>query len=505
MSSPEKSSGVDESYSEEINQELYKKNSELAIKNKTLSLLRKLYEIGTYNLDPDKLSHEFVESILQSIKAEMVSVFLNHDDKKLLFPLATSLSPRFSKLLGSFEVKAIQIPFTEKENICVSAIETGTSRRTDQLSGLLSPIISSADVERLSATFHNIICLAYPLLIDSRVRGVLVLVVGGEYEKMSTFEREKIDSLSNVVAVALDKAIIYQELKTANDKLQELDKAKSEFMSIASHQLRTPLAGIIGYLDMMYAGDFGELKEEQKPIVHDVLDASQRLTRLVNTFLNVTRIEAGRFTINYATIPFHDLIDSMVKQLKPTADKKKLILNYTKSELPTVEVDIDKMKDVVGNLIDNAIKYTPEGSITVTGEAKGSVVHFAVKDTGVGIPAGEDKQLFNKFVRGEGIAQINPNGSGLGLFIAKKVVEGHKGKIWAESKGTGKGTTFHVEIPIAADPEVKKKAEEFAAKGTPTNTSPDIVPAPEQTTEPEQPAKPKKSTKPRTRKPRKQK
>lgn len=382
---------------------------------------------------------------------------------------------------------------------------------------------------------------AVPIIIKNQVEAILILGAKKSGASFSNNDIQLLEVIAPQIASGIQKARLYQEakefnvklerevdiattdLRHANGKLQELDKAKSEFMSIASHQLRTPLAGIIGYLDMMYTGDFGELKDEQKPIIHDVLDASQRLTRLVNTFLNVTRIEAGRFTINYAKIPFHELVDSMVKQLKPTADKKKITLNYTKSELPTVEVDIDKMKDVVGNLIDNAIKYTPEGSVTVRAEATTTTIHFSVKDTGIGIPKGEDKQLFNKFVRGEGIAQVNPNGSGLGLFIAKKVVEGHKGKIWAESEGSEKGTTFHVEIPIVGDPEIKKKAEEFAAKGTPTTTTPDTVSpvepenAPEEATEqsteqsiqaPEatkQPTKPKKSTKPRTRKPRKQK
>lgn len=263
----------------------------------------------------------------------------------------------------------------------------------------------------------------------------------------------------------IDKAT--KELRDANEKLMELDRAKSEFMSIASHQLRTPLAGIIGYLSMIEDGDFGEVNKEQQPIIHDVSQATQRLIRMVNIFLNVTRIEAGRFVMNYSKVPFADVIEAIYKELKPTADNKGVKLIYKKKALPEAEVDVDKIKDVILNLVDNAIKYSPKGRVEITAEANTRKVHVMVKDSGVGIAPEEAKNLFNKFVRGSGIARVEPNGSGLGLFIAKKITEGHGGKIWAESEGEGKGSTFQFTIPLKADKEAKKKANEFKqrAKG----------------------------------------
>lgn len=264
----------------------------------------------------------------------------------------------------------------------------------------------------------------------------------------------------------VDKAT--KELRDANEKLMELDRAKSEFMSIASHQLRTPLAGIIGYLSMIEDGDFGEVNKEQQPIIHDVSQATQRLIRMVNIFLNVTRIEAGRFVMNYSKVPFADVIEAIYKELKPTADNKGVKLIYKKKALPEVDVDVDKIKDVILNLVDNAIKYSPKGRVEITAEANTRKVHVMVKDSGVGIAPEEAKNLFSKFVRGSGIARVEPNGSGLGLFIAKKITEGHGGKIWVESEGEGKGSTFQFTIPIKADKESKKKAEEFKqrAKGS---------------------------------------
>lgn len=288
--------------------------------------------------------------------------------------------------------------------------------------------------------------------------------------------------LTPQIASAIQKALLYQEaqefnqklareverqtkeLRSANEKLTELDQAKSEFMSIASHQLRTPLAGINGYLSMMEDGDFGRLTKQQQPIIHDVAQATQRLIRMVNVFLNVTRIEAGRFVMNYTKQPFGEVMMDIYKTLKPTADAKGVKLTIDEkgvNKLPTIDVDMDKIKDVIINLTDNAIKYSPDGHVHMSAEANSRTVHVMIKDSGVGIPKEEVDNLFDKFVRGSGIARVEPNGSGLGLFIARKIVEGHGGKIWAASEGEGKGATFQFKIPIKADKEAKKKTEEF--------------------------------------------
>ncbi|MBU2235616.1 HAMP domain-containing histidine kinase, partial [Patescibacteria group bacterium] len=225
---------------------------------------------------------------------------------------------------------------------------------------------------------------------------------------------------------------------------------KSEFMSIASHQLRTPLSGIMGYLSMLQEGDFGQMTGDQTKVIEDVLEGSRRLIRMVNLFLNVTRIEAGRFKLNKSKVDIVKVIQSEVKELRPTTSKKKLKLKFVKpkEKIPLLNVDEDKIKDVVLNLVDNAIKYTEKGGITVTVQKKESKVLIMVKDTGVGISPPEAEKLFSKFVRGSGVSRLSPDGSGLGLFIARKIVDTHGGNIWAESEGEGKGSTFNVELPI---------------------------------------------------------
>lgn len=253
-------------------------------------------------------------------------------------------------------------------------------------------------------------------------------------------------SLNNSVR----REIQYREkLEVANKKLKQLDNAKTEFLSIASHQLRTPLSGIKGYLSMMIEGDFGKFSKEQQDVLIRVYKEVERLIRLVQVFLNVSRIESGRLKIDKIQGDLRDLVDTVIKEMLPAATEKGLELEYNRPNKPLlISADFDKLKDVVVNLVDNAIKYTKLGDIQVKTYKKVNKVYIEVKDTGVGIDQAEVNNLFSKFTRAKGIAQVDASGSGLGLFIAKKIIEGHNGRIWAESQGLGKGSIFKIELPL---------------------------------------------------------
>ncbi len=258
-----------------------------------------------------------------------------------------------------------------------------------------------------------------------------------------------IRSVQNEIKQRQELEDLTQQLKVANKHLKELDKAKTEFISVASHQLRTPLSGIKGYLSMLLDGDFGKTTAKQKKIITDIFNNTERLIRLVNIFLNVSRIESGRLHITKKQFDFIELIDEAVGQLMTEIKMKRLRLDFIKPKRKIkVIADRDKLMDVLINLIDNAVKYTPQGKITIRTEIIDNNVRLSVKDTGVGIDPEEAKRLFAKFTRGKKISQVNTTGAGLGLFIAKKIVELHKGKIWVKSEGEGKGSEFVFEIPI---------------------------------------------------------
>jgi len=239
-------------------------------------------------------------------------------------------------------------------------------------------------------------------------------------------------------------------LQEANMHLRDLDKAKSEFLSIASHQLRTPISAIKGYLSMVLDGDFGKVNPKVKGVMEGLFESASRLARLVNVFLNVSRIESGRLKLEKKPLQINDLIKSVIAELINQAKQKGLVINYKKpaKALPLIFADSDKLREVILNLVDNAIKYTPKGSITISVSHDDKELTFSVKDTGIGIDQKEVKGLFRKFVRGSGVAQIHTGGSGLGLFIAQKIIKEHGGKIWAESEGKGKGSVFQFVVPL---------------------------------------------------------
>ena len=249
-------------------------------------------------------------------------------------------------------------------------------------------------------------------------------------------QRKQLEKLSN-------------ELYKANQKLKELDLLKTEFLSIASHQLRTPLSGIKGYLSMMIDGDFGKFSDEQGGILNRVKAEVDRLVRLVQDFLNVSRIESGRLEIARLEFDIAAVVNTVIKELAPAAESKSLSLSCDNTDKKIMVIgDPDKIKDVIVNLTDNAIKYTEKGKVWLELKTSGIEVTVEVHDSGVGIDHEEIKQLFNKFKRAKGIARVSASGSGLGLFIAKKIISGHGGDIWATSQGEGKGSVFAFSIPI---------------------------------------------------------
>ena len=241
--------------------------------------------------------------------------------------------------------------------------------------------------------------------------------------------------------------ILSEELLVANDKLKGLDKLKTEFLSLASHQLRSPLTAIKGYASMLSEGDFGELNPKAKDAVETIFTASKNLTVVVEDLLNVTKIESGGMKYEMVNFDLGEVAQEMTKELSITAEKKGLKMQYINDGLSpyTVFGDKEKIRQVVLNFIDNSMKYTKEGSIDVSLAKKGGKIIFSVKDTGMGMTPQIKETLFQKFARGDG-AKMNTTGSGLGLYLAKEIVKAHKGNVGVDSEGMGKGSTFYVEL-----------------------------------------------------------
>lgn len=240
------------------------------------------------------------------------------------------------------------------------------------------------------------------------------------------------------------------QLRAANIELDRLSRAKSEFISIASHQLRTPLTAIKGYISMILEGSYGKFSERAKTPMENVYKSNERLINLVNNLLNISRIESGKMEFEPQISSTEEIIESVVAELKITAEKKKLYLKWEKAKtpLPKLLLDQDKMRQVILNLVDNAIKYTEKGGITIKAGAENGKCRVEISDTGEGMEKEELAKIFESFSRGMVGTKLYTEGAGLGLYIARKFVEMHGGKVWAESEGKSKGSTFNIELPI---------------------------------------------------------
>ncbi len=227
----------------------------------------------------------------------------------------------------------------------------------------------------------------------------------------------------------------------------EVEQMKQELISIATHELRTPITGIKGYLDMILTGDAGPISGELKEMIEEIIKINQRLADLVDDLLNVGRIEQGRIELKPIPMDIVKLIEEVVKELQIQAKDKNLQLRFEKHEMEQVKADPERTRQILINLVGNAIKYTEHGSVTVALGKNEHEVIVAVEDTGMGISKEGQEKLFEKFYRVKTDKTRRITGTGLGLWITKQLVERQGGKIWVESV-EGKGSTFHFSLPM---------------------------------------------------------
>ncbi len=276
-------------------------------------------------------------------------------------------------------------------------------------------------------------------------------------EETKITESKKINQEFEVYAKQLfDKDF---ELALANKRLENLEQAKSKFISVTTHQLRTPLSAIKWTLHMLLGGILGKINDEQQNFIQKAYDSTQRTITIINNLLNVDYIESDKSDYNFIPIKLPELIDSIIFEFTNQAESKKIKLSFTKptNQLPEVMADPVKMGMVLENLIDNAMKYTREnGRVTISlSDARinsaRSVLEVIISDTGVGIPVADRDKIFHRFFRGSNAISLEPDGTGLGLFIGHDIIKKHGGEIWFESR-EGEGTNFHFTLPVFQPP-----------------------------------------------------
>lgn len=325
------------------------------------------------------------------------------------------------------------------------------------------------ELEKLKNNMKRIqadVCL--PLFWEQEIIGMIIL--GRKISRESYYKEdlELLNFLSSQASIAFQNAHLYNQvqglsenlqekvneqtkkLRTAYEELKRVDEAKTEFISMASHQLRTPLTAIKGYISMLLDGDYGELGQKKGDIISKVFQSNERLIQIVGDLLNISRIELGQIKLDKTKVNISDLVVSCCEEMTTRAKETNLTLVFKKPKKAIPQLNIDKLKirQVILNIIDNAIRYTKKGGIEISLQKKDESVLIIVKDTGVGLKKEEKKTIFGDFSRGSAGINLFIEGAGLGLSVAKKYLKLHKGKIWAESKGENKGSTFYIELPL---------------------------------------------------------
>lgn len=283
----------------------------------------------------------------------------------------------------------------------------------------------------------------------------------------SSVDMTVLETMSNTLAIAVQDALHYEEIKSFNATLQskvneatgelrasnkmlkELDESKDEFISMASHQLRTPLTTVKGYISMLLDGDVGKVTPEQRKLLEEAFSSSQRMVYLIGDFLNVSRLQTGKFELETHAVDMATIVQQEVDQMQESARSRDITIVYERPEnIPQMSIDENKIRQVIMNFLDNALYYShPNSTIEVQLARHSDRVSLRVKDHGIGVPQSERHRLFAKFYRASNAKRQRPDGTGIGLFMARKVVAAHGGSIIFESQ-EGKGSTFGFRLPV---------------------------------------------------------
>lgn len=283
-----------------------------------------------------------------------------------------------------------------------------------------------------ASTIEEIVLRLILVIILALLSHLLVRSVASEIQK-----RKKIQDTA-------------QEILAANKALSRLDKAKSDFIAAASHQLRSPLSVVKGISSMLLEGSYGKITSQVKSALEKVFISNERLIGLIESLLNISHLEEGRVDFNFSKTDLNTIAKKAVDGLALQAQNKKLYLKFKpwKRSKLLVWADESKVTEAISNLADNALKYTRKGGVTVELKKPGRVARVLVRDTGIGLRKEEIGHLFQKFVRTGRGNKLSTVGTGLGLYVVRKMIEAHKGKIYAASAGEGRGSTFTIDLPL---------------------------------------------------------
>ncbi|MFC1626646.1 sensor histidine kinase [Patescibacteria group bacterium] len=371
--------------------------------------------------------------------------------------LSSTPEAEAAKSVSTIPFHNIIVPQSATDNIMIRAYKDQKQYVTHDWQDILSPPLSPEDARKNQKAAGIKTSMVYPLILHGKSVGSIIFSMIKDISEVNKAEIELIQGFTDIIAIAVQNARLYtvventkKQLEEANLKLTNLDRLKDEFVSLASHELRTPMTAIRGSLSTILEGYAGDISDESREFLTAAYNENDRLIRLVNNLLNISRIEAGRLKFEFNKVQMGTVISEVVTNLQMAAKEKGIHLKGEPDEnLSEVVADADRIKEVLINLVGNAVKHTYEGGVTIGAFEKEQMITVYIQDTGHGIEKKDHDLLFQKFSQVENTINKETGGTGLGLYISKQIIEGHKGHIWFESE-LGKGSTFYFSIPVVS-------------------------------------------------------
>jgi signal transduction histidine kinase len=402
------------------------------------ALINELGKILASVIDLSVLTDRVSNLLRENIRIKAVNIVVL-DKSKFYYESAGTLGDRKDEIISSLEI-----------------FENGIFAKDNLAKGDQKTILEKYGISVLSTLVVNNERIGYVLYYDKNS--------GAGYRNKDT---SFIEIVSDQLAIGIHNSLSYslvqrfnatlqrrvdeatEQLRSVNDQLKEADAVKDDFITMTSHQLTTPLTAIDGYLSNATKGYYGDIQDELKKPLHSALSRARVMKQLVVDLLTVSRMSAGKFTLDLAPSDLNRLVVAEVSEfMTRTNENLKLTYHPPESPVPDVYVDEQKIRQVIINLIDNALNYTEKGEITVSLGRDNEWLYFKVVDSGMGVPEEEKAKLFSKFYRAGNAKTERPDGTGIGLYLVKRVIDTHGGEIIFESS-EGKGSTFGFKLPFS--------------------------------------------------------
>jgi len=430
----------------------------------TLDALWKLERIILDTLDFREVVQKVVDSIFTELGYldlgyKVVVLALVDEKNGTLNRVALSQTEEAKKTrqVSEMEFSDIKIPLSSRKNLCIRALKQNKIQITHYFPDILTPPISVENALESQKNAGIKASMVYPLESRGEVIGVMIFSMDKTEKHVTPQEWSLLRYFTEMVSLAVQNSLLYtsletknEQIKKTNEKLLTLDKTKDEFLSVASHELRTPMTIIKGYLWLLQNEKDGKLNKKQKSTVNIAMENADRMTNLVNDMLNISRMERGKIEFKIEKINICEEISDIVKNLQIKSQQQGINLKIiSRKENFFAYSDKNKLNEMITNIVGNALKFTKIGDIKVEITKEPKFIKISITDTGVGVSLEDQQKLFIKFERLDSSYQTvaESGGTGLGLFITKQYAQQMGGDVGMYSEGVGKGSTFWFTVP----------------------------------------------------------